>query len=270
MAPAVLHQRAAAAKLRCRGCCSTPAATQSGSSGCRRQTASWTAASSVMRYSPRPASTPRVRACYTRRPGHRFSSLNAVGEADRRGLMTAGYTVLVKLHENSLDMAYENSGGIDWAARLSPLLRRGTWPARARRERVTVARRGRRAGVRPQLGGVRVPAARSPARADRDARADPARRDSGGVRGVDGGGSTTVSHGGRSAQERGTRVLPIQGTSPRPGGEVAAELFYGPGGATQRARRELYALIELAEPAAPRAPDEDSDSEIAVAHPGVA
>ena len=33
---------------------------------------------------------------------------------------------------------------------------------------------------------------------------------------------------------------------------VAAELFYGPGGATQRAIRELYALIEMPEATARR------------------
>jgi hypothetical protein len=55
----------------------------------------------------------------------RFSSLNAMGENVVRGLVDAGYRVLVKLHDNSMDPAFENSGGIDWAARLSPILQRG-------------------------------------------------------------------------------------------------------------------------------------------------
>ena len=80
--------------------------------------------------------------------------------------------------------------------------------------------------------------------------------------------STTVSHRGRGARRRGTRRSPIQGSSPTIRRQVAAELFYGPGGATQRAVRELYALIELAEPAVPRASDESSDSEVAFAQPG--
>jgi hypothetical protein len=52
----------------------------------------------------------------------RFSSLNAMGEDIVRGLVAAGYTVLVKLHENSLDPAYFCSGGVDWIARLTPVL----------------------------------------------------------------------------------------------------------------------------------------------------
>jgi CDP-glycerol glycerophosphotransferase (TagB/SpsB family) len=55
----------------------------------------------------------------------RFSSLNAMGEDLVRGLMAAGYRVLVKLHDNSLDRAVVNSGGIDWVARLEPILASG-------------------------------------------------------------------------------------------------------------------------------------------------
>jgi CDP-Glycerol:Poly(glycerophosphate) glycerophosphotransferase len=55
----------------------------------------------------------------------RFSSLNVMGEDIVRRLIAAGYTVLVKLHENSLDPAYFCSGGEDWIARLTPLLPRG-------------------------------------------------------------------------------------------------------------------------------------------------
>jgi hypothetical protein len=55
----------------------------------------------------------------------RFSSLNAMGVAIVGGLVRAGYQVLVKLHENSLDPSLENSGGVDWIARLQPLLDQG-------------------------------------------------------------------------------------------------------------------------------------------------
>lgn len=54
-----------------------------------------------------------------------FSSLNAMGEALVAGLVKAGYTVLVKLHENSLDPAVMNSGGVDWLQRLTPILAEG-------------------------------------------------------------------------------------------------------------------------------------------------
>jgi CDP-glycerol:poly(glycerophosphate) glycerophosphotransferase len=55
----------------------------------------------------------------------RFSSLNVMGEEVVRGLVDAGYRVLVKLHDNSLDPALENSGGVDWVSRLQPILARG-------------------------------------------------------------------------------------------------------------------------------------------------
>lgn len=54
-----------------------------------------------------------------------FSSLNAMGEDLVRGLIAAGYRVLVKLHDNSLDRTALNSGGIDWVARLEPILAGG-------------------------------------------------------------------------------------------------------------------------------------------------
>ncbi|HJR58573.1 MAG TPA: CDP-glycerol glycerophosphotransferase family protein [Vicinamibacterales bacterium] len=55
----------------------------------------------------------------------RFSSLNAMGEDVVGRLIDAGHRVLVKLHDNSLDPAFVNSGGIDWVARLKPILTRG-------------------------------------------------------------------------------------------------------------------------------------------------
>ena len=55
----------------------------------------------------------------------RFSSLNAMGADVVAGLVRAGFHVLVKLHENSLDPAPENSGGVNWVARLEPLLANG-------------------------------------------------------------------------------------------------------------------------------------------------
>jgi CDP-glycerol glycerophosphotransferase (TagB/SpsB family) len=54
-----------------------------------------------------------------------YSSLNAIGEELVRGLVTAGHTVLVKLHDRSRDPEYNHSGGVDWVARLEPILRAG-------------------------------------------------------------------------------------------------------------------------------------------------
>lgn len=55
----------------------------------------------------------------------RFSSLNAMGEDVVGRLVDAGYRVLVKLHDNSLDRSFVNSGGVDWVGRLTPVLARG-------------------------------------------------------------------------------------------------------------------------------------------------
>jgi CDP-glycerol glycerophosphotransferase len=54
-----------------------------------------------------------------------FSSLNAMGEDVVAELIDAGYRVLVKLHDLSLEPAVVNSGGVDWVARLEPILARG-------------------------------------------------------------------------------------------------------------------------------------------------
>ena len=55
----------------------------------------------------------------------RFSSLNAMGEEVVARLVDAGYRVLVKLHDLSLDPAEVNSGGVDWISRLRPILAKG-------------------------------------------------------------------------------------------------------------------------------------------------
>lgn len=52
-----------------------------------------------------------------------YSSLVAMGEELVRGLVSAGYSVIVKLHDRSHDPEYAHSGGIDWKARLFSLVR---------------------------------------------------------------------------------------------------------------------------------------------------
>jgi len=51
-----------------------------------------------------------------------YSSLNTVGEELVRRLATAGFTVIVKLHDRSRDKQFVHSGGVDWAERLRPIL----------------------------------------------------------------------------------------------------------------------------------------------------
>lgn len=54
-----------------------------------------------------------------------YSSLNSIGEELVKALVAAGYAVIVKLHDRSRDLRYEHSGGVDWGARLEPILRDG-------------------------------------------------------------------------------------------------------------------------------------------------
>src|SRR5436853_629973 len=51
-----------------------------------------------------------------------YSSLNAMGEELVEALCAKGYAVLVKLHDRSRDPEYMHSGGVDWCARLEPVL----------------------------------------------------------------------------------------------------------------------------------------------------
>ena len=52
------------------------------------------------------------------------SSVVTMGEELVNRLAEAGYAVIVKLHDRSRDLEYVNSGGVDWGARLEPLLQR--------------------------------------------------------------------------------------------------------------------------------------------------
>jgi hypothetical protein len=52
------------------------------------------------------------------------SSVVSMGEDLVQRLGDAGYAVIVKLHDRSRDLQYVNSGGVDWGARLEPLLKK--------------------------------------------------------------------------------------------------------------------------------------------------
>jgi hypothetical protein len=173
-----------------------------------------------------------------------YSSLNAIGEAVVSGLIDAGHNVLVKLHDNSYDKTYENSGGIDWVARLTPLLRRGRgWLVRDANAapwlvaadvlvsdhssvafeyllldrplvRIEVAELIRRAAIPDEYVSL-IAAASVTVRT-----------------------ATEVV----DAVERGLAHPERQSITRQ---AVAADLFYRPGTATARAVRELYDLLEL-------------------------
>jgi len=53
-----------------------------------------------------------------------YSSVCLMGEELVRKLGDAGYTVIVKLHDRSLDMLYANSGGVNWRERLEPVVQK--------------------------------------------------------------------------------------------------------------------------------------------------
>lgn len=53
------------------------------------------------------------------------SSLNAMGEEVIRGVLSLGVNLIVKLHDRSRDLRPIYSGGVDWVARIEPLLPRG-------------------------------------------------------------------------------------------------------------------------------------------------
>src|SRR5689334_9300210 len=52
------------------------------------------------------------------------SSVVSMGEELVQRLGDAGYALLVKLHDRSRDLEYIHSGGVDWGARLEPLLQK--------------------------------------------------------------------------------------------------------------------------------------------------
>lgn len=53
-----------------------------------------------------------------------YASLNVMGEELVEELGRAGFCVIVKLHDNSRDSDPRNSGGVNWAERLTPILRK--------------------------------------------------------------------------------------------------------------------------------------------------
>jgi len=179
----------------------------------------------------------------------RFSSLNAMGERLVAALVDAGYTVLVKLHDLSLHPSYANSGGVDWRARLAPILARGAGYF------ITAG------DATPWLAGADVlitdhssigfeyllldrPVVRI-AMPELISGADLA------VEYVEllANASTSIEHADEvvPAVVNGLRSPERLAPARR---AVAAELFHQAGGATDRATDELYALIELDRPRA--------------------
>jgi hypothetical protein len=173
-----------------------------------------------------------------------YSSLNVMGEKVVQLLLDAGLTVLVKLHENSRDLRPANSGGIDWHARLEPILRqRGglliegsdacPWMVAADvlisdhssvafeyllldrpMIRIHLPELIARGAVAPEYVELMIEASTTAANPE--------------------GVCAAVDH---------ALATPDEGSASRRA--VAADLFHQPGTATDRAVREIYAAIEL-------------------------
>lgn len=175
------------------------------------------------------------------------SSVVSMGEELVERLGQAGYAVIVKLHDRSRDLEYVNSGGVDWGARLEPVLQRHsgllatgsnsssylpaadvmiTDHSSVGFEYLLLDRPLIRIHVPELIKNTDI----EPSYVDLLARASVSANN------VD----ETVAAVGRSFAD------PRTGSSERTA--VANEMFYKPGTATERAVKELYELMEL-EPA---------------------
>jgi len=173
------------------------------------------------------------------------SSVVTMGEELVERLGQAGYAVIVKLHDRSRDLEYTHSGGVDWGARLEPVLQRhggllatGSNSSRYLPAADVMITDHSSVGFeyllldRPLIR-IHVPELIKntdiePSYVDLMARA------SASVNNVD----ETVAAVERSFAD------PRVGSNERV--EVANEMFYKPGTATERAVKELYELMELA------------------------
>ena len=172
------------------------------------------------------------------------SSLNAMGERLVTLLCQAGYAVIVKLHDRSRDPEYVHSGGIDWAARLAPILRAaGGHLAIGSDASPYLAAADALITDHSSVGFEYLLLDRPVIRIDMPGLIEATRVNREYVA-LLAEASTTVN----SANEAVRAVeqsfsSPLQQSISRKA--VAAELFYRPGTATRRAVLELYDLLEL-------------------------
>jgi hypothetical protein len=173
-----------------------------------------------------------------------YSSLNKMGEELVRQLCRAGYSVIVKLHDRSFCPEFAHSGGVEWAARLDPILQKhGGHLARGSDSSPYMAAADILVTDHSSVGfeymlldrpvvRIKVPELISRTDINRDyvdllVRASVSVADAGGaVKAVD----TSLANPSRQSAERKL---------------VAEDLFYKPGSATARAVRELYSILEL-------------------------
>ena len=173
------------------------------------------------------------------------SSVVVMGEELVTRLGERGYAVIVKLHDRSRDLQYVNSGGVDWGARLEPLLQRfGGVLAKGNNSSPYLSAADLMITDHSSVGfeyllldrpliRIHLPALIKntdiePSYVDLMASASTS------VTNVD-GVMEAVEQGFANSQENSQMRV-----------AVADEMFYKPGTATDRAVKELYDLMELA------------------------
>jgi CDP-glycerol glycerophosphotransferase len=173
------------------------------------------------------------------------SSVVSMGEALVQRLGEAGHAVIVKLHDRSRDLQFVNSGGVDWGARLEPLLKRyGGVLASGHNSSPYLAAADVMITDHSSVGFEYLLLDRPLVRIHvpeliKNTDIEPSYVE------LLASASTSVTNVGEvvAAVERGFKE-PSENSSTRIA--VANEMFYKPGTATERAVKELYDLMELA------------------------
>jgi hypothetical protein len=174
----------------------------------------------------------------------RFSSLNAMGVEVVSGLVDAGYRVFVKLHDNSLDPAFENSGGVDWVTRLRPILARGNGHLITSADATPwLVASDVLITDHSSIGFEYLLLDRPLIRIAMPELLERANIGDEYVQLIAAASTTVDSAAGVVAAVADALSHPAQLSNTRRA--LAAELFHGPGHATDRAIDELYALMEL-------------------------
>lgn len=173
------------------------------------------------------------------------SSVVSMGEELVKRLGEAGHAVIVKLHDRSRDLQFVNSGGVDWGARLEPLLQKfGGVLAKGHNSSPYLAAADLMITDHSSVGFEYLLLDRPLIRIHvpeliKNTDIEPSYVD------LLASASTSVNNVDETieAVERGF-ANPRENSATRV--TVANEMFYKPGTATERAVSELYELMELA------------------------
>jgi hypothetical protein len=178
----------------------------------------------------------------------RFSSLVAMGEEVVARLIASGYRVFVKLHNNSLEPGFDASGGVDWVARLQPILSRGDGHLiRSGDASPWLVAADVLVTDHSSIGFEYLLLNRPLIRIDMPELINRVNIATEYVELIAGASTTVKDAAGVAAAVDRALADPSERSNERRA--LAGELFYGPGTATDRAIRELYALMELDAPA---------------------